>query len=190
MDHQQFFTADDSAPKPKTKNQYSKDSNAKKLFPPQDLDKNNLPTNKQVVQAVKFHNLDFHFVAKKIEKLCLDEPEFNTSYDSLNDVTIKVASIRALSARVKGLYDMYVKFLKEYGHNPLTWDNFEIEMSELFDASYKKLEGGAMKKVAEVLARSVGDLLMEHWCLNAWHKWSPGWCSQVTASPTSTFQHK
>ena len=48
----------------------------------------------------------------------------------------------------------------------------------------------SMKKVAVVLARSVGDLLMEHWCLNAWPKWSPGWCSQVTASPTSTFQHK
>ena len=44
----------------------------------------------------------------------------------------------------------------------------------------------SMKKVAEVLARSVGDLLMEHWCLNAWRKWSPGWCSQVIASPTST----
>ena len=48
----------------------------------------------------------------------------------------------------------------------------------------------SMKKVAEVLAQCVGDLLMEHWCLNAWPKWSPGWCSQVTASPTSTFQHK
>ena len=48
----------------------------------------------------------------------------------------------------------------------------------------------SMKKVAEVLAQCVGDLLMEHWCLNAWRKWSPGWCSQVTASPTSTFQHK